>query len=127
MSSWARVNEEGIVDWVVRVLDEGDSEALLVATHGGNWIKCSYNTRGGIHYDSETLLPSETQSKASRINFPGKGFSYDADRDAFIPPQPYPSWVLDEDTCLWEAPIPMPEDGGNYRWDEDLFSWELDQ
>jgi len=58
-----------------------------------------------------------------RFNFAGIGFTYDEDRDAFIPPQPFPSWVLDEDTCLWEAPVAMPDDGEAYTWDEESESW----
>jgi hypothetical protein len=59
----------------------------------------------------------------SRFNYPGPRFSYDADRDAFIPPQPYASWVLDEATCLWEAPVAQPDDGKMYTWDEPTISW----
>lgn len=123
MSSWARINEENVVDWVVRGLEQGDSHAWLVATHGGNWIKCSYNTKGGIHYDSETHEPSPDQSKALRKNFPGKGYVYDEERDAFIPPKPFDSWVLDEETCLWVAPVEIPDIAENYVWDEDSVAW----
>ena len=67
--------------------------------------------------------PSDDQNKALRFNYAGIGYSYDETRDAFIPPQPYPSWVLDEGTCLWVAPIPMPTDGSAYVWDEDAGDW----
>lgn len=58
-----------------------------------------------------------------RNNYAGIGYTYDAGRDAFIPPQPFASWVLNEDSCLWDAPVPYPEDGGTYKWDEDSLSW----
>ena len=77
------------------------------------WVQTSYNTYGGQHPEGRPL----------RMNYAGVGYTYDAERDAFIPPQPYPSWVLNEDTCLWEAPIPMPEDG-EYTWNESTVSWE---
>jgi hypothetical protein len=87
------------------------------------WIQTSYNTRGGIHYQPNSNKPSEDQSKALRKNFAGIGYTYDAQRDAFIPPKPYASWVLNEDTCLWDAPVAMPTDGGMYQWDESTTSW----
>jgi len=85
--------------------------------------RTSYNTRGGIHYNPITNQPSEDQSKAFRKNYAGIGYTYDEQRDAFIPPKPYPSWILNEDTCLYEAPIPYPNDGNIYRWDEETLSW----
>lgn len=87
----------------------------------GQWLQTSYNTRGGVHYDPETREPDG--GEALRKNFAGIGYAYDPARDAFIPPQPYASWVLNDDTCLWEPPTPRPEDGGTYRWDEDTTSW----
>jgi len=87
----------------------------------------SYNTRGGVHYNPETGEPSDDQSKALRKNFAGIGYTYDADRDAFIPPKPFNSWVLNETQCLWEAPVAYPDaaEGEMYRWDEDTTSWVL--
>jgi hypothetical protein len=90
----------------------------------GKWIKCSYNTFGGVHYDPNTGKPSSDQSKAIRKNFPSRGYSYDRARDAFIPPLNYPSWTLDENTCNWVAPIDMPNDGKYYAWNEQNQSWE---
>lgn len=93
--------------------------------------RTSYNTRGGVHYDQATGEPSADQSRAFRKNYAGIGYTYDADRDAFIPPKPYASWQLDEETCLWTAPVPYPEDVGTeeapkrYQWDEDTTSWTL--
>jgi len=82
--------------------------------------RTSYNTRGGVHYtDGEQ---SADQTKAFRKNYAGIGYTYDEERDAFIPPQPYESWVINEDTCLWDAPVPMPE-GGTYTWNEELQEW----
>ena len=73
------------------------------------------------------LWVQTSYSNSFRKNYAGVGFTYDKTRDAFIPPKPFESWILDEGICLWQPPLPYPEDGGNYRWDEDLFSWELDQ
>ena len=86
------------------------------------WIKNSYNTRGGIHYTNGQ--PSLDQSKAFRKNYAGIGYYYDSIRDAFIPPKPFPSWTLDEFSCLWQSPIPYPNDGKMYQWNEDILNWE---
>jgi hypothetical protein len=103
---------EGIDDW-----------ETYYAPDGYTVRQTSYNTRGGIHYNPETGEPSADQSKALRYNYAGIGYTYDEDRDAFIPPKPFESWVLDEDTCLWEAPVAYPEDGESYEWDEELQEW----
>ena len=100
---------EGIDDWEDYYTPEGFAVK-----------QTSYNTYGGVHYtDGE---PSADQSKALRFNYAGIGFTYDETRDAFIQPQPYASWVLDEATCLWVAPVAMPEDG-DYVWDEEAGDW----
>jgi hypothetical protein len=85
-----------------------------VDTSPGTWIQTSYNTRGGVHSLGGTPL---------RKNYAGIGYTYDSQRDAFIPPKPYASWTLDEETCLWNAPVARPE--GNYTWNEDEQSWDL--
>jgi hypothetical protein len=120
MSHFAKLDENNVVIFVTVGRQEDDGlEAELTARTGDVYKQTSYNTRGGVHYtDGE---PSADQSKAFRFNYAGVGFSYDEARDAFIPPKPYPSWVLDEDTCLWVAPIPMPD--GDYVWDEDAGDW----
>lgn len=92
-----------------------------------NWYKTSYNTKGGVHYNPDTNLPSDTPEKAFRKNYAGRGYTYDKERDAFIPPKPYPSWVLDEQSCLWVAPVPYPQDGKRYFWVEETQSWRDDQ
>lgn len=79
-----------------------------------SFVQTSYNTYGGVHQLGGTPL---------RKNYAGIGFTYDSTRDAFIPPTPYPSWILNEDTCLWEAPTPMPTDDKLYNWDEETTSW----
>jgi len=91
----------------------------------GQWIQTSYNTRGGIHYQPNSNTPSDDQTKALRKNYAGIGYAYDAARDAFIPPQPFTSWTLNETSCLWEAPIAYPDDGNMYTWDETTTSWVL--
>jgi len=123
MAHWAEVDERNFVLRVTVGDSESDDQGYqwLVDNLGGSWVRTSYNTNGGIHYtDGE---PSEDQTQAFRFNYAGIGFTYDADRDAFIPPTPYPSWVLDEATCLWVAPIDYPADGGQYVWDEDTTDW----
>ncbi len=107
MSHWAEIDENNIV---LRVLvgdnnDPDEGYQWLIDNLGGNWIKTSYNTYGGVHYNQETNEPSKDQSKALRKNYAGIGFTYDEDKDAFISPKPHDSWVLDEDTCLWNPPV----------------------
>jgi len=80
------------------------------------WKQTSYNTYGGVHSSGGTPF---------RKNHASKGYTYDEDRDAFIPPKPFNSWILDEDTCLWEAPIPYPNDENEYNWNEQNQSWDL--
>ena len=128
MSHWAEVDETNKVLRVV-VGDNNDPNGdegyqWLVDNLGGRWIKTSYNTRGGIHYQPNSNTPSEDQSKALRKNYAGVGYSYSPVLDAFIPPQPFPSWNLNEDLCVWEPPTPMPTDNKFYKWNESTLSWE---
>jgi hypothetical protein len=126
MSHFAKLDSSSVVVYVTVGRQEDDGkEAELCARTGDVYRQTSYNTRGGIHYDSETGDPSTDQSKALRKNYAGIGYAYDAARDAFIPPQPFASWVLNEDTCLWEAPTPYPTDGEIYTWEEDTQQWVL--
>ena len=90
-----------------------------------NAKRTSYNTKGGIHYDPETNEPSVDQSKAFRKNYAGTGYTYDKTRDAFIPPKPYESWTLNEETCLWDSPVPYPDDGEIHSWNEQTQTWDL--
>ena len=122
MAHFAKV-ENGIVTQVI--VAEPEFFQTFVDTSPGEWIQTSYNTRGGIHYDPETNEPSVDQSKALRKNYAGTGFTYDKTKDAFIPPQPYPSWTLNEETCLWDSPVPYPEDGQIYNWNEETQTWNL--
>ena len=125
MSHWAKLDENNIVVDVAvgdnTMANEG--EQFFNEVVGGRWIKTSYNTLGGVHYNTVTWEPSEDQTKALRFNYAGIGFTYDEERDAFIPPKPFESWVLVEESCLWTAPIPYPEDGGQYTWDEESGAW----
>jgi len=121
MSHFAKLDENNLVTFVTvgRQEDDGLEEELTART-GDVYRQTSYNTYGGVHYtDGE---PSADQSKALRYNYAGIGYSYDADRDAFIPPQPHPSWVLDEATCQWVAPIAYPAEGVHV-WDEQAGDW----
>ena len=132
MGHFAKVKDDKVIQ--VIVADQDFIDNMGVETEPGQWIKCSYNTRGGIHYDPATGEQSADQSKALRKNFPGIGFTYDANKDAFIPPKPrdpfdrekrFNSWVLDETTCRWKAPVDIPADADTvpYRWDEDNGEW----
>jgi len=122
MSHFAKVRD-GIVEQVI--VAEPEFFNNFVDSSPGEWIQTSYNTRGGVHYDPTTGQPSEDQSKALRKNFAGIGFAYDRKRDAFIPPKPFASWVLNEESCLWDSPVPHPNDGQYYQWDESAQQWIL--
>jgi len=112
MGHFAKVVDGKVTQVIVAEPDFFDT---FVDSSPGEWIQTSYNTHGGVHVNGGTPL---------RKNYAGIGYTYDKARDAFIPPQPYVSWVLKEDTCLWEAPIPMPADGKLYEWDEATTSWK---
>jgi hypothetical protein len=99
--------DEGIYDWELFYTQETRLQAK----------RTSYNTQGGMHLTGGTPF---------RKNYAGIGYTYDPVRDAFIPPKPFNSWILDETTCLWTAPIPMPQDGKPYTWDEQTLSWQVD-
>lgn len=120
MSHFAKVNN-GIVEQVI--VAEQEFFDTFVDSSPGQWIQTSYNTRGGVHYNPETGEPSDDQSKALRKNYAGIGYKYDTQRDAFIPPQPFESWMLNEQSCLWESPVPYPTDGGRYQWNEASQTW----
>lgn len=120
MGHYAKVNN-GIVEQVI--VAEPEFFETFVDTSPGEWIQTSYNTRGGVHYQANSNEPSADQSKALRKNYAGIGFTYDNVRDAFIPPKPYASWVLNETSCLWESPVAYPTDGNMYRWDEATTAW----
>ena len=94
----------------------------FVDSSPGTWIQTSYNTRGGVHYSPETGEPDG--GVALRKNYAGIGFTYDATRDAFYAPQPYPSWTLNETSCIWEPPVAYPTDGEMYNWNEETQSWD---
>lgn len=124
MTHFAKITN-GIVQQVI--VAEPEFFAAFVDTSPGEWLQTSYNTRGGIHYEPNTNTPSKDQSKALRKNFAGIGFSYDKTRDAFIPPKPFNSWILDESSCLWNPPMPRPEGDGPYWWDENAMAWILQE
>ena len=123
MAHYAFVNDDNLV---TEVIVGNDETTGAWETYYGNFreqtcLQTSYNTCGGVHYtDGE---PSADQSKALRYNYAGIGHTYDENRDAFIPPQPYASWILDQDTCLWVAPIAYPAEGA-HTWDEEAGDWE---
>ena len=118
MAHYAKVLE-GIVETVI--VAEAEFFDTFVDDSPGKWIQTSYNTRGGVHYEPNSNTPSSDQSKALRKNYAGVGYTYDKTRNAFIPPQQFPSWTLNETTCLWDPPMPQPSDGKAYLWDESLY------
>lgn len=120
MAHYAKVQNGKVIKVIVADASFFDT---FIDDSPGKWIQTSYNTRGGVHYDPETNLPSNRQDKAVRKNFAGIGYTYDASKDAFIPPRQFPSWNLNEDSCLWEPPVPYPDDGNRYKWNEDLQDW----
>jgi len=122
MAHFAKVVEGTVTQVIVA---EPEFFNTFVDTSPGEWIQTSYNTRGGVHYQSNTNEPSEDQTKALRKNYAGIGYTYDAQRDAFIPPKPFNSWILNETSCLWEAPVAYPTDGERYIWNEETTSWDL--
>ncbi len=103
MSHFAEIDNNNIVQRVI--VAEQDFINSGAVGDSFRWVQTSYNNN-------------------FRKNYAGKGYTYDKTRDAFISPQPFPSWLLDEDTCRWEAPTPMPDDGKMYTWDEDTTSWK---
>ena len=121
MAHYAKVLN-GVVEKVI--VAEPEYFETFIDDSPGAWIQTSYNTRGGIYYLPNSEIPAEDQSKALRKNYAGIGYSYNETLDAFIPPKPYPSWVLNEFSCLWEAPVPYPNDGGVYEWDELNKNWK---
>jgi hypothetical protein len=111
MAHFAKV-VDGVVTQVI--VAEPEFFQTFVDSSPGEWIQTSYNTHGGEHKLGGTPL---------RKNYAGIGFTYDRVKDAFIPPKPFASWVLNEDTCLWNAPVAMPNDGKFYQWDEATNNW----
>jgi hypothetical protein len=119
MAHFAQIDENNIVTQVLVVDNEREEGAELWLSQtlglGGTWVKTSYNTIGGQHRTGGTPF---------RKNFAGIGYTYDKERDAFIPPKPHNSWLLDELTCHWKAPTPRPLDDKVYVWNESTLSWD---
>lgn len=120
MAHYAFLDSNNIVTEVIVGKDEGE-QGIDWEQHYGNFRgqvckRTSYNTKGGVHTGGGTPY---------RKNYAGIGYSYDAERDAFIPPKPFESWLLNEDSCLWEAPVAHPNDGGFYNWNEETQAWDV--
>ena len=130
MAHFAKVLDGKVIDVIVAEPEFFDT---FVDETPGDWYKTSINMRGGVYYDSETNEPHEDQSlidgdeARERKNFASVGYTYDKDRNAFIPEQPFPSWTLNEDTCRWDPPTPRPAFDGQtlYAWNEDDLEWEV--
>ena len=115
MAHFAKIENGVVVQVIVAEQDVIDSGMF-----GSGWVQTSYNTHGGVHYGQDGQPDSGV---ALRKNYAGIGYTYDAVRDAFIAPRPFPSWLLNETTCQWGAPTPMPTDGKRYEWDEATLTW----
>lgn len=118
MAHYAFLDENNIVTEVIAGKDEGnmDWEIFYSMERGQACKRTSYNTIGGVHLYGGTPF---------RKNYAGIGYTYDEQRDAFIPPKPFDSWLLNEETCLWEAPVPYPDGENMYLWDEETTNWVL--
>lgn len=111
-----------VVDGIVTQVIVAEQAHINTLPDKEKWIQTSYNTRGGKHYAPNSW--DEDSGTPLRKNFAGIGFIYDQVKDAFYSPQPYPSWTLNNTSCLWEAPIAYPSDGKDYEWDESSQSWK---
>ena len=125
MAHYAFLDENYIVTEVIVGKDESnfDWERHYGDIRGQLCKRTSYNTRGGIYYDPNTNQPGQDQTKAFRKNYAGIGYTYDPQLDAFIPPKPFASWILNQQTGSWDAPQPYPQDGKQYQWDEPTTAW----
>jgi hypothetical protein len=121
MSHFAKVVNGIVTDIMVA---EPEFFNTFKDTSPGEWIQTSYNTRGSVHYNPTTGEPSADQSKALRKNFAHLGGIYDRARDAFYLQQPHPSWILNEETCEWEPPVPRPGPTGFWIWNEETQTWD---
>ena len=118
MAHFAQIENGIVAQVIVAEQDFIDSGAV---GDPASWVQTSYNTREGVHYGPDGAPDGGVPL---RKNYAGIGYAYDAVRDAFIAPQPYPSWALNEQTCYWEAPVPYPDDGNAYGWNENTQSWD---
>lgn len=119
MAHYARIDDNNVVTDVI----VANEDYINNLPDKDRWLKTSRNTYGNVHYHPDTWEPDG--GVPFRKNYAGQGYTYDPVRDAFIPPKYFESWVLDEDTCLWKAPLPMPEkEGFYYRWNEDKKAWD---
>jgi hypothetical protein len=119
MSHFAKVLDGKVIQVIVA---EPKFFNTFVDSSPGQWIQTSYNTRGGVHYGQDGQPDGGV---ALRGNYAGIGYTYDVAHDVFYAPQPYPSWMLNQTTWLWEAPVTYPTDGQHYVWDEPTVSWKL--
>lgn len=108
----------GIVQQVI--VAEPEFFNTFVDSSPGMWLQTSYNTRGGVHYGPDGLPDGGV---ALRANYAGVGFTYNQQEDVFYAPQPFPSWTISGPDWIWKAPVPVPEDGKQYIWDEATLSW----
>lgn len=111
MTHFAKIVDGKVTQVIVA---EPEFFETFIDSSPGEWLQTSYNTHGGVHANGGTPL---------RKNYAGIGYTYDRTRDAFIPPQPFPSWQLNEESCLWECPVAYPNDGKRYIWNEETLSW----
>lgn len=117
MAHFAKIEYGLVTEVIVAEQDVIDSGLFGSPIH---WVQTSYNTRGGVHYGPDG---EPDGGIPLRKNYAAIGYSYDRFRDAFIPPKPFASWDLNEDTCLWDSPVAYPDDGKPYYWDESQQAW----
>ena len=122
MAHYAQIDENNTVTQVI-VAEQSFIDSGAVGTPS-SWVQTSYNTRGGVHYGQDGQPDGKPQL---RKNYAGIGYKYDSGRDAFIPKQPFASWSLNEQSCLWLAPTPKPTDGKIYFWDEPSLLWVVSE
>ena len=120
MGHFAKVVDGKVTQVIVA---EPEFFQTFVDSSPGTWLQTSYNTRGNVHYNPDSNEPSG--KPALRGNYAGIGYTYDAQNDVFYAPQPFTSWVLNQATWTWEAPVPYPTDGKIYNWDEATTSWKV--
>jgi hypothetical protein len=119
MSHFAKVVNGKVVQVIVA---ESDFFASFIDSSPGQWIQTSFNTRAGVHYGFDGKPDGGI---ALRANYAGIDYSYDQANDVFYAPQPYPSWTINAPTWIWQPPVPYPNDGNTYNWDEQTKSWVL--
>ena len=123
MSHFAEISGSNNIVTRVIVAEQDFIDSGAVGS-GSDWVQTSYNTRAGVHHGDVSGSYVPDGGVALRKNYAGVGYTYDEERDAFIPPKPFDSWILNDDTCVYDSPVERPDDGNRYIWNEDTTSWD---